>query len=208
MPFPQASPQRGGQTNENSVVMHNPQTTYNPNVDIAGIQEQPQQSTMFISSNAPISSISSISSISQQQQQQQQQQHRLPSRDIPSNSIDYQQDQEIQPNYIPKPKITSDYIREYEAASEEKMKKHEQEKYREKVATDLFSQLQTPIFIAILFFLFQMPVINRLLRKYTPFIKIYNEDGNMNMTGLLVKSIIFGLSFLSTQSFANYLAII
>ena len=140
--------------------------------------------------------------------QQPQQQYRLPSRDIPMNQLEFQQDPEIQPNYIPKAKLTSDYIRDYEAASEETLKKHERGKHREQVATDLFSQMQIPILVAVLFFIFQMPIVNTLLRKYFTFLKVYNEDGNLNFTGLIVKSAMFGSAFYSAQNLATYLSTI
>jgi hypothetical protein len=130
-------------------------------------------------------------------------QQRLPSRDIPMNQFEFQQDEEIQPNYVPKAKLTSDYIREYEAGSENALKKHEQGKHREKMATTLFSELQLPILVAILYFTFQMPVVTSLLRKYFSFLSIYHDDGNLNVTGLIMKSILFGSVFYTSQYFAE-----
>jgi len=120
---------------------------------------------------------------------------KLPSRDIPMNSVEYQQDEEIQANHVPKVKLTSDYIRDYEAANEEARKEHRENKYREETAHGLISDLQLPILVALLYFIFQMPVINTLLRKYFSFMTIYHEDGNFNFTGLLLKSIMFGSIF-------------
>jgi hypothetical protein len=126
-------------------------------------------------------------------------QQRLPSRDIPMNQLDYQQDEEIQPNYVPRAKLTSDYIREYEAASEEALRTHEKEVIRGKTTSNLFSDLQVPILIAVLYFIFQMPIVTTLLYKYFSFLSIHNADGNMNFTGLLLKSALFGFLFDSMQ---------
>ena len=52
-------------------------------------------------------------------------QQRLPQRDIPMNIAQHTQDIEIQPNYIPKPKVTSDYIREYQETTDKKIKEYE-----------------------------------------------------------------------------------
>jgi len=123
----------------------------------------------------------------------------LPSRDFPTNTTNYTQDPQIQANYIPQPKLTSDYIREYEEASEKTLQKHEQTKHREEIAQDTFSALQLPIFVGILFFVFQMPIVNTLLRKYFSFMTIYHDDGNFNFIGLLLKSAMFGSFFYSTQ---------
>ena len=123
----------------------------------------------------------------------------LPSRDIPSNTTNYTQDVHVQPNYVPQPKLTSDYIREYEQASENSLQKHEQNKHREEVAQDLFSSLQIPIFVGILYFVFQMPIVNTMLRKYFTFLSIYHDDGNFNFMGLLLKSVLFASLFYMTQ---------
>ena len=126
-------------------------------------------------------------------------QQRLPSRDIPMNQLQFQHDEEIQPNYVPRAKLTSDYIREYEAASEEALRTHEREVRREKTAGNLFSDLQVPILIAVLYFIFQMPVVTTLLYKYFSFLTIHNADGNLNFTGLLLKSALFGSLFYMMQ---------
>lgn len=133
-------------------------------------------------------------------------QHRLPSRDIPMDSLAYQHDQEIQPNYIPKPKLTSDYIRDYEAASEDRLRKHEEKKHRERTVDTIFTSIQTPILIAILYFLFQLPIVTTLLYKYFSFLSIHNADGNLNLYGLILKSVMFGSMFYSLQSVSEYVS--
>jgi hypothetical protein len=133
-------------------------------------------------------------------------QHRLPSRDIPMDSLAYQQDQQIHANYIPKPKLTSDYIRDYEAASEDRLRKHEEKKHRERTVDSIFTNIQTPILIAILYFLFQLPIVTTLLYKYFSFLSIYNADGNLNLSGLILKSVMFGSMFYSLQSISEYVS--
>lgn len=200
----------------------NTYTPINPHPNPYGIPPQSSNNSISYPQSSPQRNSGSQTStqyenivINQQQQpnitydsmvQPPQQQYRLPSRDIPMNQLEFQQDQEIQPNYIPKAKLTSNYISEYEAASEETLKKHERNKYREEIATDLFSQLQIPILVAVLFFIFQMPIVNTMLRKYFTILKVYNEDGNMNFTGLVLKSGIFGSAFYSAQRIATYLS--
>lgn len=126
-------------------------------------------------------------------------QQRLPSRDIPMNQTDYHQDEEVQANYIPRAKLTSEYIRDYEMANEERLKHHEKNKHREEMVGDLFSDLQAPILVAVLYFIFQMPIVNTILRKYFSFLNIYHEDGNINFIGMLLKSSLFGSLFYSMQ---------
>ena len=120
------------------------------------------------------------------------QQQRLPQRDIPMNIAEHSQDIQTQPNYIPKPKITSDYIHEYQESSDRKMREYEEKKMREKSAATWFDEFQTPILIALLFFIFQLPIINTLIFKRFSFLSIYNEDGNFNAMGLTLKCVLFG----------------
>jgi hypothetical protein len=130
-------------------------------------------------------------------------QYKLPSRDIPMNTLAYQNDDAIQPNFVPKAKLTADYIREYEEASEARLKEHEQKKHREAKADSWFAALQTPILIAILYFLFQLPIVTTIMYKYFAFLKIHNADGNLNLAGLIMKSVAFGLMFYGLQSAAD-----
>ena len=90
-------------------------------------------------------------------------QMRLPSRDIPMNQVAYQQDEEVQPNYIPKPKLTSDYVKEYEDATEKAMRKQEKKKYQDEKIDQTLTEFQIPVLIAFLFFIFQLPIINIII---------------------------------------------
>ena len=129
------------------------------------------------------------------QQQQEAPQYRLPSRDIPRNTDGYMQDVEITANYIPVPKLTSDYIRDFQDDEEKSIKTHKEKRHRERLMDTLLTEIQIPIFIGILFFVFQMPLIDAVIFKKFSFMRIYNEDGNFNFYGLFIKSILFGFSY-------------
>jgi len=131
---------------------------------------------------------------------------RLPSRDIPMETSSYMQDEEIQPNYIPKPKLNADYLRDYEDTADIELKTHKQKKHRESMIDTLLTEFQAPIFVAILFFIFQMPVVNSLLYKRLSFLPIYNMDGNINFNGLLLKSAIFGAFYYSMKNIIDYIS--
>jgi hypothetical protein len=130
-----------------------------------------------------------------QQQQQDAPQYRLPSRDIPRNTDGYMQDIETTANYIPAPKLTSDYIRDFQDDEEKSIKTHKEKRHRERLMDTLLTEIQIPIFIGILFFVFQMPLIDTLIFKKFSFMRIYNEDGNFNFYGLFIKSLMFGFSY-------------
>lgn len=155
-----------------------------------------------------------------QQQQQHQQQlsndqiqyleqmtpQRLPSRDIPIQTADYQQDAQIQSNYIPPPATSDDYIKKYEEEAERKIAEYEKQKRLEKRTADWFDILQIPILVAILFFIFHMPIVANRVFKHLSFLNIYNADGNFNLFGLVLKSILFGVAVFITQTSMNFLA--
>ena len=116
---------------------------------------------------------------------------RLAPRDIPLTT-NYLHDEQVQANYIPKPKLTRNYLHEYEEDFESNQIKHEAKKHRESKVDEILTELQTPILIMILFFMFQMPIINTMIFKRFSFLSIYTLDGNFNFYGLLLKSIFFG----------------
>jgi hypothetical protein len=138
--------------------------------------------------------------------QQNEPQYRLPSRDIPVDTTQYLQDEQVQPNYIPMHKLTSDYIKDYEDENDIPIKEYRQKKHRESMVDTLLTELQTPILIAILFFIFQMPIINTLMYKNLAFLPIYNSDGNANFYGLFLKSILFGGLYYGFSKFTNYIS--
>lgn len=172
--------------------MMNSQTTYVPlnvHTNPYGHPQVPPNSQLpsFSEESSPPSS-SSV-----------QQQHRLPSRDIPMNTLDFQHDAEIQANYVPRPKHASDYIREYEQDVGRDRRQLNRQKQMMQTTDDWYERLQIPILVALLFFIFQMPVFNTFLRKNFTFLALYNEDGNFNLMGLVFKSALFGSLFYMMQ---------
>ena len=131
--------------------------------------------------------------------------HTLPSRDIPIDTNVYQQDEQIQPNYIPKQKLNNDFIREYEIKSKEHFEDYNKQKHRESLVDIVFTELQLPIFIATLYFIFNMPIVNSFFYKNLSFLSIYYTDGNINFNGILLKSLLFGLVFYSLNSSIQYI---
>lgn len=120
---------------------------------------------------------------------------KLPSRDIPNNTENYNMDARVQPNYIPKPN-TNDYVREHHDMTEQNLRDYESKKYRMNKLDSFLTEFQLPIFVALLFFFFQLPIVNTMIFKKFTFLHIYNEDGNFNFYGLVLKSILFGLFYL------------
>jgi len=128
----------------------------------------------------------------------QMQHQRLPSRDIPKDMTEYTQDQEIQANYIPKPAVSSqDYIKEQEYATEKNRREYESKKKRENQIDAILTEWQTPFVVALLFFIFQMPIVNTMIFKRFSFLAVVDTDGHFNFYGLFLKSALFGIAFYS-----------
>jgi hypothetical protein len=137
----------------------------------------------------------------------QQPQYKLPSRDIPLETDMYTQDVAITPSYIPPaPKLTGDYIREYELDDDVQIKDHKKKKQKEKLMDVMMTEMQIPMFIAFVFFIFQLPVVNTMIFKRFSFLSIYNADGNFNFYGLFLKSAMFGFVYYSLTKTIDYLS--
>ena len=113
----------------------------------------------------------------------------LQSRDIPRNTENIMQDPQIQPNYIPPNRETEDYIGDYED-NDEIISKYNKRVDQDSSLDQLYDEIQVPLLICILYFLFQLPIFRRLLLKYFPV--LFFKDGNINIYGYLFTSVLFG----------------
>jgi hypothetical protein len=141
----------------------------------------------------------------QQLQLHTQQPHRLPSRDLVQDTTSYIQDDNIRANYVPRSNINSDYVKDSENATEKNAREYQQNKQHQNRLDQLLNEFQIPIVISILFFVFQMPLINTMIFKRFAFLSIYNDDGNYNFNGFVFKSIIFGAAYYLIMKATNYL---
>ena len=130
---------------------------------------------------------------------------RMPSRDMPMDESMYQNDEEIQPNYIPRVKLDADYVKDYEEITETNIRKHERSKENASIVDRILTQLQMPIMVALLFFIFQLPTMNTMFYRNFSFLSVHNSDGNINYTGIALKSAIFGTAFYSLYNSIEYL---
>lgn len=115
----------------------------------------------------------------------------LQSRDIPQTTHGYTQDAQIQPNYIP-PASNVDYIREYEDNADI-INNYNKRIDASSSLDQLYDELQIPLLIAVLFFLFQLPVFKKVLFQYFPI--LFFKDGNVNIYGYVFTSLLFGLLY-------------
>jgi hypothetical protein len=186
------------QTNYNPINIHpNPYgiSEKNPIMENPVHQERPAQKNVHFQEEIPEKYRNMIST---------QDTHSLPSRDIPMDNTVYTQDEEIQQNYIPNKKIP-DYLGSYDE-EERKVRAYEKEKHHKKMLDIIFEETQLAVYVAILFFLFQTSAFRKLIWNHFTFLPILNSDGNINVNGIIFKSVLFGLVFYITQKFASYLS--
>ena len=109
----------------------------------------------------------------------------LPSRDIPMNTEAVTRDEQTQPHYIPATSIRN-FIPEYDPSY--------QNNYSDSpsASSGAFAsdEVQTSILLAILYFLFQLPVVKRTFIQHMPF--MCHGDGNYNLYGLVVVCALYG----------------
>ena len=123
----------------------------------------------------------------------------LPSRDIPQDTLPIMHDESIKPNFIPE--NNNDYIDDYE--SKDRIIENHRQSQSTLDSLELFYQeFQLPLLIAILYFLFQLPVVQKHLYKIIP--SLFKADGNPNLYGYVFNSIAFGLSYLVLLKILKY----
>jgi Fe2+ transport system protein B len=126
----------------------------------------------------------------------------LPYRDIPQNQEQLIQDQQIKPNFIPDNINHQDYILNHQT-SEDIVKANAKRKEKVDSLDVLYNELQIPILIGVLYFLFQLPVVRKNMFKYLPM--LFTNDGNTNLSGYITNSILFaGLFFLMTKGIRHF----
>ncbi len=125
----------------------------------------------------------------------------LPSRDIPMTTTGHSTDPQIQPNYVPPPQNNIDYIKNYEQTSD-MINDYHKNQNRENSLDEMYNEIQTPLLLAVLYFLFQLPFFRKFLFRYLPV--LFSNDGNFNINGFLFTSVLFGLVFYSLNKITNH----
>ena len=114
----------------------------------------------------------------------------LQSRDIPMTTTSLSTDPQVMPNYVPPP--MPDYIKNQEQTAD-MIHNHNKSKQINNSLDEMYNEIQTPLLLAVLYFLFQLPFFKRFLYTYIPF--LFSNDGNYNINGFLLTSILFGMLF-------------
>lgn len=126
----------------------------------------------------------------------------LQHRDVPLDNARVTRDEAIKPNFIPHDSPT-DYITEHQT-SEEIIKQNAKKQTAESNAERIVSELGTPLLIAALYFMYQLPIVRRSFFKTLPM--CYNKAGDLNLSGYVVNSLVFGLIIFSSHKLVQQLS--
>jgi hypothetical protein len=125
----------------------------------------------------------------------------LPSRDIPMSTAGHNTDPYVQPNYVPSSPQNNDYIKNYEQTSD-MINDYNKTTQGNNSLDDTYNEIQTPLLLAVIYFLFQLPFVRKLLFNYFPI--LFSTDGNLNINGFLFTSALFGLIFYLLNKITNH----
>jgi len=128
----------------------------------------------------------------------------LPSRDIPMMTHPHTQDNQSRPNYVPPPPPNhTDYIKQHDNIQQIIQREHK-ERVKEDRMDQIYEELQTPVFVMVLYLLFQLPFFQKMLYRQLP--SLFSRDGHTHLGGYLFKTILFGGSFYFIQKGIKYLS--
>lgn len=126
----------------------------------------------------------------------------LPSRDIPNDTNVYVQDPSVQPNYIPSSN-KNDFLQDFSEYENEFLNEEAEVKKMDKFDY-IMNQIQIPVLLGVLFYMFNTYFIRRGLTNFIPEEYIYS-DGNLNKMGIIYLSICFGTCYFILDYFINYI---
>ena len=139
----------------------------------------------------------------------------IPTRDIPMNPNVYTHDDQARPNYVPQPPSGSqyhdgsgggggshDYIKDH-TSMESIVRANARQSNQLDTIEAIYYDLQMPILIGVLYFIFQMPVFRAQLLHFLP--SLFGEDGNFKIVGLTATSAMFAGTFFMIMKVFNKL---
>lgn len=127
----------------------------------------------------------------------------LQHRDVPLDQTSVTRDESVKPNFVPT-STTSDYITEHQT-SEEIIRQNAKKQEAESTIDRLAAELGVPVMIAALYFMYQLPVVRRTFLKTFPM--CYGANGNLNLSGYVVNSVIFGAIIFGSHKIVQQLSV-
>jgi len=125
----------------------------------------------------------------------------MPNRDIQMNT-QQQQDPYMNPNYIPESEM-DDYI-ENDDTLYNMMNKGQAVENEQDRLDQIYEELQIPLMVMVLYFLFQMPFVKKHLQRLLP--SLFTKDEHPTFGGYLLKTALFGGTFYGIIKATKYLS--
>ena len=69
----------------------------------------------------------------------------------------------------------------------------------------LYENLQLPVLVSVIYFLFQLPAVRKNVLSFLP--SLFNKDGNPNLSGYIFNSIMFGVAYMSLTRSISYFSL-
>jgi hypothetical protein len=118
----------------------------------------------------------------------------LPQRDVPRETIQHALDSEIRPNYIPEQQTK--YIEHQPVAQAPSPL----------ISMQLIDLVRIPVIISLLYFVFQMHVVENMLQQVLPM--VFKADGSMTSVGTAIKSALFGGAYFAITQISEHVALV
>lgn len=123
---------------------------------------------------------------------------KLSSRDIPQDTTGVTMDEQQQPNHVPghgpnasQSVHNQDYIEQYDTM-ESMLAERKQRNTKENRLNQLYEDIQTPVLVVVLFFIFQLPFVNKTFQKYLPNLWM---EGKPTLGAYLIQASAFGVTY-------------
>lgn len=116
----------------------------------------------------------------------------LPTRDVPMNPLLHVQDDQSKPNHVPQQASAPDYIKEFNNI-ENTIKQNTPNAQENHFMDNIYEEIQTPLLIFILFFIFQLPSVSKEFNRQFPI--LLSNDSSLTLKGFIVKSFIVALLY-------------
>ena len=111
------------------------------------------------------------------------------------------QDTQSSPNYIPTSQ-NNNYINN-NTTSDDIINNNRRQQNKQQTIDVIYDEMQMPILLAFLYFIFQLPICKVYLLKILP--SAFNKDGNNNLKGYIINSVLFALSYYIIKNGLNFL---
>ena len=126
----------------------------------------------------------------------------LQSRDIPMSTQQINEDYSARPNFVPSPsQDKTNYIQD-EETMETLIRQKKQ--LRKTQMDNFYDEIQTPLLIMVMFFVFQLPIFKKSMINNFP--AFFKQSGSYNLKGLVFTTMLFGGSYYGIIKSIKYLS--